>query len=79
MMSLLKKVLTAILNGVIWVFILSVSVDNKRLFDHAHDIIVDNPVVAFADQQLASTWELVQEGWSATIGSGSSKDKLLKL
>lgn len=78
-MAAIKSVLRILATGVIWVFILSLQVGEKRLFDHASELLVENPIVAFADEQFGNTWELVQEGWQETVGSQDSGSNILKL
>ena len=40
------------LQGVMWVFILSISLKGRTLFERGHDIFVDNRVVSYLDDQV---------------------------
>ena len=46
---------------VLWVFILSVRWDGRTLFDRAHEIIIENPVVELLDEELQVLWERISD------------------
>ncbi|MEY4631632.1 MAG: hypothetical protein RIQ81_1752 [Pseudomonadota bacterium] len=48
----LKSAGKLVLQGVVWVFVLSIQVDGRTLFSHAHGILVDNQVVAAVESQV---------------------------
>jgi hypothetical protein len=49
----LQSVLKLALHGVIWVFVLSIRIEGRTLFSHAHGILVNNPVVAAIETQVS--------------------------
>ena len=52
-METLKKIGKFVAVGVLWIFVLSVRVEDERLFDKAHGVLIENPVVRTLDQKLA--------------------------
>lgn len=57
MKNFAKWVLKSLAIGAVWVFLLSVPVRGQMLFDHAHEILIQNSVVEFLDAKANSTWE----------------------
>ena len=74
---ILKWLLRTALQGIVWVFILSISVDGRPLFSHAQDVLVQNTVVRAVDEQLAELWQKAREMAKLTFDSPTtdSKDK----
>ena len=44
---------------VVWVFILSIPLEGRTLFDHIHEVIVDNPVVLLISEETQALWHEV--------------------
>ena len=65
------------LQMVIWVFVLSVKVDNKLIFDHAHDFLVKNEVVATLQGQFNQLWDDVIKTAKIGVEKAPTKDKNL--
>lgn len=43
--------------GVLWVYVLSLTVNGRPLFSYAHSLLVKNVAVETLDQTLVDTWE----------------------
>ena len=63
------------LTAVIWVFILSIHWNGRTLFDHAHDILIDNSIVQAIDEKMAEIWDNVTDTAKATMDGDREKDK----
>jgi hypothetical protein len=57
--DLAKKSAKTFVAFVIWVFILSYQWQGRTLFARAHEVLVENSLVEFIDQQLSATWKRV--------------------
>lgn len=57
----LKAAGKLLLHGVVWVFILSIQVDGRTLFSHAHGILVDNQIVAAIESQVVKGWRAASD------------------
>jgi hypothetical protein len=57
--DLAKKVLRFSLFFVLWVFILAFNWSGRTLFDRAHEVLIENALVEYVDQQIADTWDKV--------------------
>ncbi len=72
--DLLKKSLRIAVAFVLWVFILSFRWQGRTLFDRSHEVLVDNTLVSFLEQQLydpgekvlLTTVETYQKLWTKT-------------
>lgn len=53
--------------AVLWVFILSITVNDRSLFSHANRLLVQNRVVATMDEGLGELWTRVYETARATL------------
>lgn len=53
--------------AVLWVFILSITVNDRSLFAHANRFLVQNRVVAMVDEGLGELWTRVYETARATL------------
>lgn len=47
----LKKLGRISIQGLIWLFVFSITINGRTLFSHGHSIFVDNQVVAAIDDQ----------------------------
>lgn len=56
----LKKVGRVLLYGTIWVYVLSIPIGEKLLFDHAYDVLVENSVVNAIHREVKSAWRDVK-------------------
>lgn len=56
----LKKAGRVLLYGTIWVYVLSIPVGEKLLFDHAYDVLVENSVVNAIHREVKSAWRDVK-------------------
>jgi hypothetical protein len=61
MNNFLKWWLKTLFIGIFWVFFLSITINGRTLFSHAHGVFVDNAAVHFLDQELAELWDKVSE------------------
>lgn len=66
--------LKLILQMVIWVFVLSVKIDNKLVFDHAHDFLVKNEIVATLQGQFGELWDDVIKTAKKGVDNAPKKD-----
>jgi len=72
----MKWVIRTIVGMVCWIFILSIRVNNAPLFQHGHDILVDNSLVRTIDRELGELWYIAKETAKSTMAStGGSKEK----
>ncbi len=55
-------------HGVIWVFVLSIRVDGQTIFSRAHEVLVNNQVVAAIEGQAARGIQAVLD--MAATGAG---------
>ena len=66
-----------VLHGVIWVFVLSVPVNGRTLFSHAHGILVDNQIVAAIESQITkgcqAAFDLASDQARRLFGASSSR------
>ena len=65
------------LQMVIWVFVLSVKIDNKLVFDHAHDFLVKNEIVATLQGQFGDLWDQVIKTAKVGVENAPKKDENL--
>jgi len=56
MRDLLRHVGKVIIQGIIWVFILSISWNGKTLYSISYDLLIDNTLVRTLDAELADVW-----------------------
>ena len=52
----IKKFLRYMLIFAAWVFFLSIRIGDRTLFAHAHDLLVDNRIVAAVDAEVTDLW-----------------------
>ena len=71
MNDLIKWVLKAALQAVLWTFLLSIHVKNRPIFYHLHGFFVDNAIVHTVDHELARLWDNV---WSTGKDQASKSD-----
>ncbi len=57
--DIVKKALKYALYFTLWVFILSFNFRGRTLFDRAHEVLVENALVDYLDQQVVDTWDRV--------------------
>jgi hypothetical protein len=68
----MKWVVRTIVSMVCWVFILSIRVNNAPLFQHGHDILVDNSLVRTIDRELGELWYIAKESAKGAMASTSA-------
>lgn len=56
MRDLLRYAGKVVLQGIMWVFILSLSWNGKSLYSYSYDILVDNALVRTLDAEFAEVW-----------------------
>jgi hypothetical protein len=54
--------------GVLWVFLLSITVNERPLFSHANELLVQNAAVEFVENQAAEYWTKIKETVTITYG-----------
>jgi hypothetical protein len=52
----MKWMLKVLFQMVLWVFLLSIHYDGHPLFTYANKILVQNPIVQAADEELSDLW-----------------------
>ena len=57
-----------------WTFILSIRFEGRTLFDRAHDILIDNEIVEYADEHLSELWYKISATAKKTFSEISSKE-----
>jgi hypothetical protein len=62
------------LQMVFWVFLLSIRWDGRTLFDRAHEILVDNSVVAEVDREASRIWARFQASVGEAIRSSKTTE-----
>jgi hypothetical protein len=70
----LKKICLWLAQGVLWLFIFSVHVQGRTLFDHGHEIFVQNRFIQALDEELAEIWYKTVITAKTTWKAVSSKD-----
>lgn len=55
----IKKFLRYMLIFAAWVFFLSIRIGDRTLFAHAHDLLVDNRIVAAVDAEVTDLWDRI--------------------
>ncbi len=72
--DIFKWITRALLQMIMWVFILSISWDGKSLFQRFHNVLVDNEVVATLDSELADLWYQLSETARLTFAHISDRE-----
>ena len=54
--TVLTGIIKFLLHMVFWVFVLSIRWDERTIFDRAHDILVDNPLIEEVDEHVTAIW-----------------------
>lgn len=57
MRNFAKWLLKSLAIGAVWVFLLSVPFRGQMLFDHAHELLIQNSLMKFVDDRLNSAIE----------------------
>jgi hypothetical protein len=66
----MKWLLKTLSIGILWIFILSIEVDNRSLFSYANHYLVRNQLVTAVDRQVSYWWgRLSQRAQMAFSGS----------
>ena len=58
-----------LLQGVIWVFVLSIRVDGQTLFHRAHEVLVNNQIVAANEAQATRGFRAAVDMATSSAGS----------
>ena len=74
MKEMLKKFLHWALVATFWVFVLSIHWNNKPIFYHANEILVQNRIVATIDEQMGELWYKAKETAKVTWNSVTKRD-----
>lgn len=74
MNDMIKWVFKVALQGIVWVFLLSISVNGRTLFEHAHQTLVQNTLVQTMDEELGDLWTKLSRTASATFSEKSKND-----
>lgn len=70
----MKWVVRSIVSMICWIFILSIKVNNAPLFQHGHDILVDNSLVRTIDREIGELWYVAKEAAKSTMASTSATE-----
>lgn len=41
---------------IFWVFVLSIRINDRTIYDHSHDILIDNAIVQSIDEKASELW-----------------------
>lgn len=63
-----------LLQMVVWVFVLSIKIDDKLIFDHAHNFLVKNDVIATLEKQFSELWDDVIKTAKNGVQNAPDKD-----
>lgn len=75
MKDVIKRIGKTALQGLIWVFVLSLNWNGRTLFSHANEVFVQNQVVLAADAQLADWWDQLKSVSVAAFRDEANKQK----
>jgi hypothetical protein len=56
MRDILRQIGKFCIQGIMWVFILSITWSGKSLYSYAYDVLVDNTLVRTLDVEFAEIW-----------------------
>lgn len=70
MNDIVKWISKVTLQGILWVFLLSITVSGRPLFDHAHSTLVQNALVQTVDEELSSLWDKLTKTAKVTFSEG---------
>jgi hypothetical protein len=75
----IKWTLKVALQGVLWVFLLSITVSGRTVFEHAHGALVQNVLVQTLDEELGDLWTKLSRTAELTFSESEavSEDKSL--
>lgn len=73
--EIISVCLKVVLQLVVWVFILSIQIEDKLIFDHAHDFLVKNQVVDTLSAQFGQLWNEVMETARSGAENAPTKTK----
>ncbi len=74
----LKKVGKVLLHAVFWVYVLSIQIAGKSLYQHAHGVLVENPVIAAIDEEAYNLYSRVTKAVDIAFATKSvEKDEVL--
>ncbi|NRA44083.1 MAG: hypothetical protein HRU09_03895 [Oligoflexales bacterium] len=77
--DLIKWLVKIFLHLVVWVFILSIQWEGRTLYDRAHEILVDNPLVDLVDEELKDLWDKVSATAASTYAKLKSEENKEKI
>jgi len=69
----LQKVGRVLFYGMIWVYVLSIPVGEKLLFDHAYDVLVENSVVNAIQRDAKTVWRDVKGKARSALADSESE------
>ncbi len=72
----LKKVGRVLLYGTIWVYVLSIPLGDRLLFDHAYDVLVENSIVNAIQRDAKTAWREVKN--KARLALADTENELPK-
>ena len=56
MNDMLKWLLKVVFQAILWVFILSIRVEGRPVFNYANEVFVQNALVKTVDEELGDLW-----------------------
>lgn len=54
--DLITWILKLLFQLIFWVFVLSIRVNDRTLYDHSYDILIDNELVQSVDEKVEDLW-----------------------
>lgn len=61
--------------AVFWVFVLSININDRPIFNYANDVLVQNSFVRMLDEELSSLWVKVVDTARITFKNLSAGDE----
>ncbi len=67
MNDFVKWILKVMFQAVLWVFILSIKVDSRPIFNYANEVFVQNTLVQTVDEEMGTLWSRLSKTAKATF------------
>ena len=75
MQDAIKKIGKLSLTAVLWIFVLSITINGRPLFWYANDFFVQNSIVEAIDQELSDLWYRVSETAKITFEKVAGREE----
>ena len=71
----IKKIGKIGFTAVLWIFVLSITINGRPLFWYANDFLVQNSIVEAIDQELSDLWYRVSETARITFDKVTGREE----